>query len=393
MKARTSCRGCRNESLALVLDMGEQPPSNALTALPFRQLDQYYPLQLMQCSQCTLLQLAHDVPPDSIFNKTYPLHSSKGSKEWLDHIEGLCGYAWSRFALRHDSQVIEIGSNDGYLLKNFLGSCRVLGIDPTGIDSPVQTIAKPFTAALAEDLPKADLVFAINTVAQIPDLHDFFAGLERVLKLSGTAILEFPDPVTTFGEAQFDTIYHEHYSYLSVTALEAIAAAHGLHIYDVEPQRTHGGSLRVYLGRNQMLLRSVAVQKEREAAINLRTFAAQTHKIRRSFIHFLTTAGFVESRICAYGAAARGASFLNYCFPYAHQIPIKLVADVNPEKIGNYLPGTQLLVASEADLIANEPDYVIILAWTWKNEIVRRLRNLGYTGSFVTAIPTLEIWS
>ena len=390
---RTHCRACNALLGHTILDLGTQPPSNMFRHEEYRGLLQF-PLAVAQCTKCTLLQLTYDVDPSYIFHGEYPLHSSKGSAQWLRHVKRLCHQLEEGFGLSKGSQVIEIGSNDGYLLRNLSPSCRVLGIDPTGIPADVPTIKGYFNTELSYDLPMADVVIALNTVAQIPDLRDFFRALARVLKLSGVAILEFPNLVTTINETQFDTIYHEHYSYLSVQALQHILPSFGLGVYHVEKLETHGGSLRVYIGTGVAPHESVAAQVLEESALDLYAFEQRVKKIRSEFNHFMTTSEFVDAKVCAYGAAARGNTFLNYCRPYwceYHKLP--MIADINPEKIGKFAPGTSIPIVSEEDLIAAEPDYILLLCWTWKDEAVKRLRNRGYKGAFVTAIPQLEVFS
>ena len=384
------CRLCAAPLNYPLLDLGEQPPSNDFFS--GAHIAVRYPLVLAQCTKCRLLQLTVDVPPESIFNVKYALHSSKGSKQWLDHVESLVRQIENRFNLTEDSRIIEVGSNDGYLLRNFQKG-RVLGVDPTGIPSSVPTIKAYFNSELSYDLFPADIIIALNTVAQIPDLRDFFRTVARVLKLNGTAILEFPNLVTTINQTQFDTIYHEHYSYLTVQALQNALPAFGLCVYDVEHLPTHGGSLRVFIGTGCSVHDSVYAQIEAEEALDLAAFRERVYKVRLDFNNFMTTAEFAGLKVCAYGAAARGNTFLNYCKPYwATHHPLYMIGDVNPEKIGKLAPGTGLPIVSEEDLIAAEPDYILLLCWTWKDEAVKRLRNRGYKGSFVTAIPKLEVF-
>jgi C-methyltransferase C-terminal domain/Putative zinc binding domain len=388
---RTQCRLCSGKLGNVILDLGFQPPSNAFTGLdglaPFR-----YPLQLVQCTECTLLQLNYDVPPDAIFNTDYPLHSSKGSAEWLEHARYLADVV--KYTVHRGALVYEIGSNDGYLLRNLVGYCEVLGIDPTGIQSDVPTVKKYFTEGLAREMPRAAAVIALNTVAQIPDLKDFVIGLAIAVKPDGFAVLEFPDIVKTIKHGQFDQLYHEHYSYLSVTALRRALRKVDMYVSAVDHLPTHGGSLRVFIrhGSELFVAKSVTNQVVREANLNLQAFTYSAQLARSEFRQFLTSCDIAGLRIAAYGAAAKGNTFLNYIAqpPWPGKLPA-MIGDVNPEKIGKLAPGTQIPVVSEEALLASKPDYILLLAWNWKEESMKRLRGKGYTGAFVVAVPQLEV--
>lgn len=388
---RTHCRACRSLLGYEILDLGIQPPSNALTdGTP----QPGFPLGIAQCGHCKLLQLTYDVPPELIFNTGYPLRTSKGSKQWLDHLAGLASEAASLTPT--GGVVMEIGSNDGALLENLRGRCTAYGVDPSGIPSSMPVIEAPFGFEVAQRIMQADTVISVNSVAQIPDLEDFMLGLSAVLKPCGLAILEFPNLVTTINETQFDTIYHEHYSYLSVTALQIALAAVGLQIYKVQKIGTHGGSLRVFIARigsrTTPMDFSVSAQIRAEDELDFYTFEHRVKKLRREFLHFMTVVEFTGLRVCGYGAAARGNTFLNYCMPYWDKLQLPAIADVNPEKVGKFAPGTGIPIVSEEEMLAMHPDYVLLLAWTWKDEAVKRLREFGYKGSFVIAIPKLEVF-
>jgi C-methyltransferase C-terminal domain/Putative zinc binding domain len=394
MTLRTQCRLCDGKLGPVILDLGFQPPSNFFTRQdpPFIEAKRY-PLQLVQCAACTLLQLNYDVPTEQIFNARYPLHSSKGSAAWLDHAKQLAESV--KYSVPKDGLVYEIGSNDGYLLRHLVEHCSVVGIDPTGIPADVPTYKTYFTSSLAMTLPRADAVIALNTVAQIPDLKDFVTGLALALNPGGFAVLEFPDIVKTIKGGQFDQIYHEHYSYLSVLALgAALRGLAGMHVAHVEHLPTHGGSLRVIVrqGYEQLAGPSVLRQLEREAGLNLQAFTHSAQLARSEFRHFLTSCDIAGMTVAAYGAAAKGNTFLNYIAqpPWAGKLPA-MIGDVNPEKIGKLAPGTQIPVVSEEALLASKPDYILLLAWNWKEESIKRLRDKGYKGAFVVAVPQLEV--
>lgn len=389
-----NCRLCHGKLSSVILDLGMQPPSNDFHTYSPGSWRVQYPLQLVQCTECLLPQISYDVPPTEIFNQGYALHSSKGSASWLEHAKELAEHCTDLYDLGTDSLVIEIGSNDGYLLKNF-SNVPVLGIDPTGIASCVPTMVAPFTAALAATFEKkADVIIALNTVAQIPDLRDFFEGLSLALHSEGVAILEFPNPVRTFEGGQFDQIYHEHYSYLTCTALRIALYKVGMHISNLEFLHTHGGSLRVFIRHGvQPMSSRVAKQCMSEAMLDLRSFARRAQHCRTEFRSFLTGADITGQRVAGYGAAAKGSTFLSYVFeaPWHPSYKLTCIGEVSPEKIGKRSP-SGVPVVSEEDMLATDPDYILLLAWNWRDEAVKRLRAKGFDGSFVVAVPHLEVF-
>lgn len=395
--ARTQCRLCDGKLGNTILDLGKQPPSNDFREPVHGRGGWHceFPLAIAQCEDCRLVQLNYDVDPTSIFDIDYPLHSSKGSQQWVQHAKDVASTLLAGVA--PDSLVLEIGSNDGYLLRNLQGSCKVLGVDPSGISADVPTIRGFFGTKLAQDLPRADYVIAINTVAQIPDLKDFVQALALALKPNGVAILEFPDFARTFGGGQFDQIYHEHYSYLSVRSLQyGLRNFAGMKITQVDRLPTHGGSVRVYVrhGFDAVDPMSVLLHKQREDMVNLNSFAARAEATRKEFRHFITSIDIAGMKLAAYGAAAKGNTFLNYVYqaPWNGPKPIA-IGEVNPEKIGLTAPGTNILVVSEDALVNSKPHYILLLAWNWKEEAVKRLRDKGYEGAFLTAVPDLEIFN
>jgi hypothetical protein len=387
---RTTCRACKGP-LVQILDLGRQPPSNALLPTPDAP-EALYPLRLTRCTDCTLCQLDFDVPPAELFGASYPYFSGQ-SQHWVEHCRKYADLVWDRLALDKDSTVLEIGSNDGTLLKNFIGKCRAIGVDPSASVAAaaerdgVPTTTASFTRAIC--WPRADLLIANNVLAHTPDIEEFVATMQQTLAIDGVATIEFPWVVSLLEQCQFDTIYHEHYSYLSVTALDKLFRRYNLYIYDLEHLTTHGGSLRLYICRTtfRYVSKSVDNALQREAELDYTHFTRRAKKIRDDFIRFID---YHRGLVYGYGAAAKGNTFLNYCVLSSFDIPA--VGDTTPAKVGRFLPGSHIPVASEDELLALAPPYILILPWNWKDEIVTRLRAKGYKGKFVTAIPSLEVF-
>ena len=390
---RTTCRACGGP-LRIFLDLGEQPPSNALK-LSATEVERKYPLRIAVCETCWLTQLDYDVPPAELFGDAYPYFSGQ-SKTWVRHCEDYVDMAINRFDLDGCSHVLEVGGNDGTLLKNLTGRCWATNVEPSNScalvsrAAGVATVCAPF-----EDYrgSPADLIVANNVLAHTPDLHGFAAALLRTLRKSGTATIEFPHVLNLFLGLQFDTIYHEHYSYLALRPLEKLFGGYGLEVYDVEKLDTHGGSLRLYVGHKGVHEVHSHVHTLRyeeqilDKALLYDNFELRVLKVKRQFLNFIAH----NAGIVAYGAAAKGNTFLNYCG--AGRTRIKMVGDTTPAKIGKYLPGSGIPIVSEAQLLEANPDLVLILAWNWREEIAERLKVIRtWGGHFVTAIPTLEIW-
>jgi len=387
-------------------DLGMQPPSNAfLVSLEGASQEKRYPLRAKVCDSCRLVQLDYDVDPQELFGNY--VYFSSYSDEWLEHAKAYCDMARRRFSLGSGSQVVELASNDGYLLKNFLHmGIPVLGIDPSEtVAVAARTIGVPtlvefFGAAVAKELvakgQSADLIIGNNVMAHVPLLNDFIAGIALLLKPEGTVTIEFPHLLTLIEHVEFDTIYHEHYSYISLFSLEQVFARHGLRLYDVEELPTHGGSLRVYasLSSRQNVEDSEALrvvrQKEEIAGLpHLATylrFAERVEECRRSLLAFFAAAKRDGKTVGAYGAAAKGNTLLNFCG--AHCEDVSMVADRNPHKQGKLLPGTHIPVVSPEDLMRTRPDYVLILPWNLEEEIRRQLHGISaWGGRFVTPVP------
>lgn len=387
---RNDCRVCRGR-LVTRLDLGDQPLANAL--LPtFDAECAKYPLLLTQCVDCELVQLGFDIPPEVVFRNSYPLFSSTGSRYWLDHAAQLTEDIWLDYQLNSNSVVMEIGSNDGYLLRNLLGACQVVGVEP-GVEQAccanlagVPTINTFFGP---DELPQADIIIAINTMAQIPDLNQFADRLRKTLKLEGTAIIEVPDLVHTIAGVQFDQIYHEHYSYFSVTALANLFERHKLVIYDAEPLPTHGGSLRLYVGHyGRHELKAEAAHLQWGEDFDWSGFVRDVARVKTQS-HALRALEVEYGNVWAYGAAAKGNTYLNFCG--IDFLDIRGVADLNPHKIGKYLPGSRIEIVSEDTMLAHNPKHILLLAWNWADEAKKRLRERGYEGKFITAVPRMVI--
>ena len=392
-------------------DLGLQPPSNAfLASLDDIVREKSYPLRAKVCEGCWLVQLDFDVAREELFGAY--LYFSSYSEEWLAHAEAYCDMAQRRFALNDESLVVELASNDGYLLKNFIQTgIPVLGIDPSaavsvaaekiGVPTLVEFFGEALAAGLAREGRCADLIIANNVLAHVPDLNDFIAGIRRLLKRQGTATLEFPHLLTLIERVAFDTIYHEHYSYFSVLAIEQAFARHDLRIFDVEELPTHGGSLRVFVCHtaradveDSATLRRVRVAEAAAGLTEIDTysrFANRVEECRRSLQTFFDRAKSEGKTIAAYGAAAKGNTLLNFCGVTRAQVA--LVADRNPHKQHKFLPGTHIPVVSPELLMRERPDYVLILPWNLRDEVRRQLHGIAaWGGRFVTPVPLVKIF-
>ncbi len=397
-------------------DLGLQPPSNAfLTSLAEAAAEKRYPLRAKVCESCKLVQVDYDVAREELFGNY--VYFSSYSDVWLAHAKAYCDMAARRFSLNAASLVVELASNDGYLLKNFLRmGVPVLGIDPSdavaaaaekaGVPTLVEffgeTLARRLTAAGSQ----ADLIIGNNVLAHVPQLNDFIAGIGVLLKPGGTVTIEFPHLLTLIEHVEFDTIYHEHYSYISLFAIEQVFARHGLRIYDVEKLPTHGGSLRIFASHsncaessNRVELRDSAALREvreEEAAAGLSDldtysrFAERVEECRRSMLAFFAAAKRQGRRVAGYGAAAKGNTLLNFCG--ATRADISMVADRNPHKQSKLLPGTHIPVVSPEQMMIEKPDYVLILPWNLQEEIREQLAEIrSWGGRFVTPVPLARI--
>jgi SAM-dependent methyltransferase len=406
----TGCRACGGRLSVTMADLGMQPPSNAfLASMAAAKDEKRYPLRAKVCELCKLVQVDYDVAPEELFGNY--VYFSSYSDEWLAHAKSYCEMARRRFALDSRSLVVELASNDGYLLKNFVQSgISVLGIDPSDTVAAaaqkigVQTLVEFFGESLAKRLEldgrQADLIIANNVLAHVPQLNDFVAGIAVLLKPEGTATIEFPHLLKLIEHVEFDTIYHEHYSYISLFAIERVFGRHGLRIYDAEELPTHGGSLRIFAShagrtglRDSPLLLSLRAQEAAAGLADLDTyqrFAERVEACRRSLLAFFAQAKREGKVVAAYGAAAKGNTLLNFCG--VTRADISMVADRNPHKQSKLLPGTHIPVVSPEALMQAAPDYVLVLPWNLQQEIMHQLAGIrAWGGRFVTPLPVVKI--
>jgi SAM-dependent methyltransferase len=406
-----NCRFCGRLLSQVFIDLGAAPPSNSLlTEEQLNEPELYYPLKVYVCHECFLVQIDEYKKSKEIFSDDYVYYSST-SRTWLEHSEDYAETIIKRLGLHKRSMVIEVASNDGYLLQYFLRrQIPVLGIEPTAgtarvaREKGIPVVGEFFTTELAHKLRNegqlADLVVGNNVLAHVPDINDFVEGLKVILKPKGTITMEFPHLMQLIENNQFDTIYHEHYSYLSLGTAQSVFDAHGLMLYDVEELSTHGGSLRLYASHfdNQHLPVNDRVQSllRREEKVGMRLpdfylgFKDQVTKVKLDFLKFILGARRNGKRVAAYGAAAKGNTFLNFCG--VKNDLIDFVVDAAPSKQGKYLPGSHIPVVTETTLKKKKPDFVVILPWNITEEIAAQLIYIrDWGGQFVVAIPRLKV--
>ncbi len=406
-----SCRFCSVPLVHTFVDLGMSPIANDLVPFEGKTLkENFYPLKVYICQKCLLVQLPNTKRDDQIFTDKYTYFSSY-STSWLEHAKAYTDMAIKRFSLNKNSFVVELASNDGYLLQYFKQKeIPVLGIEPSRNTATaarkkgINTIIKFFGNDTAKDLvkegKKADLIIANNVLAHVPSLNDFVKGMKAILKENGVITIEFPHLLKLMEFTQFDTIYHEHYSYFSFTTVEKIFISHGITLFDVEELPTHGGSLRIY-GRHteneslkvQDSVLALIKKEEKKGLVNLKgysDFSGKVAKVKYDFLFNLIKLKRKGYKIVGYGAAAKGATFLNYCG--AGTEFIDYIVDKSPHKQNHYLPGVRIPIYSSKKIIESKPDYIIILAWNLASEIIGELsyiRNWG--GKFITAIPFFKI--
>ena len=405
------CRFCSTPLRTSFCDLGMSPLSNAnLKPEQLNQMEPFYPLHAYVCDSCLLVQLESFETPDQIFNDQYAYFSSF-SDSWLAHAKSYAESMTKRFNLNEKSQVVEIASNDGYLLQYFVQKkIPVLGIEPSGNvasaarDKGVQTMeaffGKDTANALQSECKSADLLLGNNVLAHVPDLNDFVAGLKILLKPQGVITMEFPHLMQLMQKHQFDTIYHEHFSYFSLSTAEKVFAAHDLVLFDVEELSTHGGSLRVYArhaeDQSKPIADTVNTLKTQEMQAGLSQisgyldFAEQVRETKRQLLEFLIGAKREGKRIVGYGAPAKGNTLLNYCGIRTDFIDYTV--DRNPHKQGLFLPGTHIPVRHPDEIAKSKPDYIFILPWNLKNEIIDQLAYVREWGAkFILPIPQIEV--
>jgi len=403
------CRLCNTPLEHTFVDLGMSPPCESFVpAAAVNSVESYYPLHAFVCSECFLVQLQEYVAPENIFEE-YAYFSSF-SDSWVAHAKRYCDTAVERFDLGSESFVVEVASNDGYLLQHFLErNIPILGIEPAinvakvAVEKGIPTLTDFFCSTLASEMAaegkQADLIIGNNVLAQVPNLNDFVAGMKLLLKGAGVITLEFPHIEKLIAENQFDTIYHEHFSYFSLLTIETMAARNGLTVFDVEELSTHGGSLRVYLTHDDGPWRrepgvDALLERERQAGLDsvetYTAFAEAARQAKRNLLSFLIRLKEMRKSICAYGAPGKGNTLLNYCGIGTDFIDFAV--DRNPYKHGRFTPGMHIPIMPVDEIVRVKPDYVLILPWNLKNEIVEQMKSIGdWGGKFVIPIPDVSI--
>lgn len=406
-----NCRFCKHPETHPFVDLVNSPASNSfLTKEELNQAEVFYPLNVLVCPKCFLVQVDEYKKATEIFDKEYVYFSSY-STSWLAHSKAYCQLMQQRFGFNSDSLVIEIASNDGYLLQYFKElNIPVLGVEPThstakvAREKGIESIESFFGIALAKELAssgrKADLLLGNNVLAHVPDLNDFVGGMKVVLKEQGVITMEFPHLYQMVLNNQFDTIYHEHFSYLSFHTVKAIFEAQGLELFDVDEIGTHGGSLRIYAKHQEDSSKSIGpnvtalLQKEASAGMTgmeyYKGFDKKVEKIKLDLLEFLIKARKEGKKVAGYGAAAKGNTLMNFCG--IKEDLIRFVCDASPYKQGKFLPASHIPVVAEQRIRDEKPDYVIILPWNLKPEITTQLSYIREWGAqFVVAIPELIV--
>jgi 2-polyprenyl-3-methyl-5-hydroxy-6-metoxy-1,4-benzoquinol methylase len=406
-----NCRFCTNPLTHEFVDLVNSPPSNSyLRAEQLNEPEVFYPLRVFVCEKCFLVQIDEFKKSSEIFDENYAYFSSF-SKSWLEHsrkyVEMMCG----RFGFDEDSQIIEIASNDGYLLQYFREkNVPVLGIEPTlstaqaarakGIESWTEFFGTELAEKIVAKNLQADLLLGNNVLAHVPNINDFVAGLKIALKPNGVVTMEFPHVLQLVENNQFDTIYHEHFSYLSFHTVKQIFAAQNLEIFDVEEIPTHGGSLRIFAKHSENQTHKISdnveklqTKEKQFCLLELNfylDFQSKVDRIKYDLLTFLLEQKRNGKKVAAYGAAAKGNTLLNYCG--VKKDLISFVVDASPYKQGLFLPASHIPIVDENFIKNEKPDFVIILPWNIRDEIVEQLSYISdWNGRFVIAVPTLEI--
>lgn len=411
------CRHCGQPLHLPFLDLGSAPPSNAyLSEAALRGPETWFPLRVLACQHCWLVQTEDHAGREALFTHDYAYFSSF-STSWLAHAKAYVQAMQQRLGLKADSCVVEVASNDGYLLQYVQqAGIPCYGIEPTASTAQaaralgLEVVERFFGVALADELARAgrqaDLIAANNVLAHVPDINDFVGGFIRLLKPHGVATFEFPHLLRMVQGCQFDTAYHEHYSYLSLTAVQRIFAANGLAVVDVQELPTHGGSLRVLAARADAAAHPQATPEgaarvaqllATEAAAGMlgdafySDFQPQATRIKRELLSFLLQCQAQGLTVGAYGAAAKGNTLLNFAGVRPDLLPY--VVDKNPAKQGQYLPGSRIPIVDEAHLRAHRPDRVLILPWNLRDEVASQLGDVrSWAGKFAVAVPRLEVF-
>ena len=404
-----TCRFCSAPLERTFIDLGMSPLCESILAADqLNRMEPFYPLHVMICSQCLLVQLEEYVAPEDIFRE-YAYFSSF-SDTWLDHAERYVEAMTERFALGSASRVVEVASNDGYLLQYFVRrGVPSLGIEPArnvaeearkkGVPTISEFFGRDLARSVKDEYGAADLIAGNNVLAQVPDVNDFVAGMKILLAEHGVVTVEFPHLLRLIEENQFDTIYHEHFSYFSLHTAERIFRSHGLPLFDVEELPTHGGSLRLFArheedGTKALSPRLAALRLREESAGLTRpdgygSFAEKVEETKRKLLEFLITAKRAGKRVAGYGAPGKGNTLLNYCGIRTDFLDYTV--DRNPYKHGKYLPGTHIPIYPPDRIRETRPDYVLILPWNFRDEIVRQMAFIReWGGRFVVPIPEVR---
>ena len=406
-----TCRSCGNILQHIFVDLGVSPLANSyLKASQLEQMEPSYPLRVYVCESCLLVQLIPVVKPENIFSE-YAYFSSY-SDSWLDHAKSYAGSVIDRFRLNAETRIIEIASNDGYLLQYFIArGIPVIGIEPArnvaeaAIERGIPTVVRFFGEETARDLVAegkcADLLVGNNVLAHVPDLNDFLTGMKIVLRDRGVITLEFPHLMRLVEDNQFDTIYHEHVSYFSLIAVQKLFAGHGLMVFDVEELPTHGGSLRIYAGHQEDPTKQVGervknlLEREKSAGFtkldSYLSFGERVKKTKRKFLDFLIKAKDEGKSIAGYGAPAKGNTLLNYCGVGTDFLDYTV--DRSPHKQDLFLPGTHIPIYSPDRIRETEPDYLVILPWNLREEIMEQMSYIReWNGRFVVPVPEVKVF-
>jgi SAM-dependent methyltransferase len=411
MTPKTKCRFCEAEVAQTFVDLGMSPLCESYVSRDqLNQMEPFYPLHVKVCSHCFLVQLEEYVAPENIFSD-YAYFSSY-SDSWLAHARAYTDKMIERFGFDQDSLVVELASNDGYLLQYFVDrNIPVLGIEPAanvavvaeekGVPTLVKFFGRELAMELAEEGRKADLILGNNVLAQVPDLNSFVAGMKILLKPDGVITLEFPHLLRLVAENQFDTIYHEHFSYFSFLTTDHIFRAHGMKLFDVEEISTHGGSLRVYGCHQEDGSKPVSskvmalLEREKVAGCDrleyYASFGEQVEKTKYQLLEFLIQAKKSGKTIAGYGAPGKGNTLLNYCGIRTDFIDYTV--DRSPHKQGKFLPGTHIPIYHPDRITETRPDYVFILPWNLKDEIMKQMAHIrGWGGQFFVPIPSPTVF-
>lgn len=402
------CRHCGNKLQDVFLDLGFAPPSNSYLK-QLTQSETYYPLKLYVCNNCWLVQTIDYADRDEFFSEDYAYFSSI-SKSFLQHAKDYSEMISKKLSLDKDSFVVEVASNDGYLLKNFVSSnIPCLGIEPTistaeeseriGVPVIKEFFGEDFAKSLAVSHKKADLILGNNVYAHVPDINDFTKGLKAMLNENGTINLEFPHLMKLLNFSQFDTVYHEHYSYLSLNSVISIFKVAGLKVYDVEELSTHGGSIRIYGCHdhdNKLISENVTNLLDKEIDLGMQNlsiykdFQEKADTIKNNLLTFLIEQRKLNKIVCAYGAAAKGCTLLNYSGVKPDLLTC--VFDAAPSKQDKFLPGNHIPILHPDQIASKKPDILLILPWNIKDEIINQnnfIREWG--GKFAVAVPNIEV--